>query len=95
MPTASELTSLAHFAPDDFKSWSSFVSLTEFVWQDHALVTDAARWQAIWFEMEIVNALALAEWEEQGSLDDWLHQWRAGYQADAQVLVSQLCRLIV
>ncbi|MNE84467.1 hypothetical protein D3C80_1813790 [compost metagenome] len=95
MLTEAELTSLACIAHQDLPSWARFVALTEFFWQAHALVTDAAEWQAIWFEMEIVNALALAEWEEQGSPSDWLYRWSTGYQADAQALVSQLRRLIV
>ncbi|WEK32867.1 MAG: hypothetical protein P0Y58_11955 [Candidatus Pseudomonas phytovorans] len=95
MPTASELTSLAHRAHEDLKSWSSFVALTEFVWQDSGVVSNARRWQAIWFEMEIVNALALAEWEEQGFPCDWLNRWREEYQSDAQTLLSKLFCLIV
>lgn len=95
MLTGSELASLAISAHQDLPSWARFVALTEFAWLDPALVSDADGWQAIWFEMEIVNALALAEWEEQGSPDDWLQQWREEYQSDAQALVSRLLRLVV
>ena len=94
MLTASELSSLAISAHQDLPSWARFVALTEFAWQDRAVVSDAAEWQALWFEMEIVNALALAEWEEEGAPLDWLTQWKAGYQTDAQILVSKLRRLI-
>lgn len=94
MCSASELTSLAISAHQDLPSWARFVALTEFAWQDRALVSDAAQWQALWFEMEIVHALALAEWEEQGSPVNWRHQWCVGYQADAQSLLSQLLHLI-
>ncbi|MFF7061588.1 hypothetical protein [Pseudomonas sp. NPDC008258] len=95
MLTASELWSMVTGAPQDLASWSRFVALTEFAWQDQALVSDAAEWQVLWFEMEIVNALALAEWEEAGSPRDWLLQWNARYQSDAQTLASSLRRLIV
>jgi len=95
MLTSSELISLARGAPEDLKSWSSFVAVTEFVWQNTTLVSDAAKWESIWFEMEIVNALALAEWEEHGSPLDWQRRWREGYQADAQALLSELTRLIL
>lgn len=94
MLTSSELISLARGAPEDLKSWSSFVAVTEFVWQNTTLVSDAPRWESIWFEMEIVNALALAEWEEQGSPLDWHERWCEGYQADARALLSELTRLI-
>ncbi|TLP62962.1 MULTISPECIES: hypothetical protein [Pseudomonas] len=95
MLTSSQLMSLARGAHEDLKSWSSFVALTEFVWQNTTLVSDAAKWESIWFEMEIVNALALAQWEEQGSPLDWHARWCEGYQADAQALSSELTRLIV
>lgn len=95
MLTASQLSSLLNNAHHDLTCWSSFVALTEFAWQDRSLVTDAAQWQVLWFEMEIVNALALAEWEEQGAPRDWLSYWKAGYQADAQTLASKLRWLIV
>lgn len=71
MLTVSALTVLAQEAPQDLMSWSSLVARTEFVWQDSTLVTDGGAWQALWFEMEIVNGLALAEWEEDGSPQDW------------------------
>ena len=33
------------------------VAQTEFVWQHPTLVTNGEEWQALWFEMEILNAL--------------------------------------
>ncbi|MCK2109366.1 MULTISPECIES: hypothetical protein [Pseudomonas] len=95
MLTSSEVIALSRGAHKDLKSWSLFVALTEFVWQNTTLVSNAARWASIWFEMEIVNALALAEWEEQGSPLAWHERWCEGYQADAQALLSELTCLIV
>lgn len=59
------------------------------------LVTDSEGWQALWFQMEILNALALAEWEEEGSPQDWSHRWREGYEQDARTLVPELIALII
>lgn len=95
MLTASELIELAREAPQDLKCWSSFVAQTEFMWQHSTLVTDCEEWQAAWFEMEIVNALALAEWEEEGSPRNWSHRWSEGYEQDARALVPELVALIV
>lgn len=69
--TVSALRLLAQQAPQDLMSWSRFVAHTEFAWQNPNLVSDAEGWQTLWFDMEIVSALALAEWEEGGSPQDW------------------------
>ncbi|MBK5006366.1 hypothetical protein IAE33_001333 [Pseudomonas sp. S60] len=94
MLTASELLILAQEAPQNLRRWSSFVAQIEFVWQNPTLVKNGGRWQALWFEMEIVNGLALAEWEEEGYPKHWSHRWREGYEQDARELVSELLLLI-
>lgn len=88
-----QLIAQAQRAPHDLFSWSQFVAHTEFLWQDTALVVDAAAWQRQWFELEIVNGLALAEWDEQGRPEDFSARWREGYQQDAHELVHELLRL--
>ena len=75
--------------------WSQFVARTEFLWHDTTLVMDAASWQRQWFELEIVNGLALSEWEEQGKPEDWSAQWQERYQQEAFGLVSELLGLLV
>ncbi|MFK3815969.1 hypothetical protein ACI2KG_05095 [Pseudomonas sp. NPDC089407] len=94
MLIASEFRLLARAAQQSLPSWSRFVAQTEFVWQNPALVLDPAAWQKLWFEMEIVNALALAEWEEEGCPQDWSHRWRERYEQDVRGLVSELTLLI-
>ncbi|MFP3518681.1 hypothetical protein SB766_21095 [Pseudomonas sp. SIMBA_077] len=74
--------------------WSQFVADTEFLWQDTALVIDAEAWQQQWFELEIINGLALAQWEEQGKPQDWSACWREGYQQEAAELAQELLVLI-
>jgi len=88
-----QLIAQAERAPHGLFSWSQFVAHTEFLWQDTALVVDAAAWQRQWFELEIVNGLALAEWDEQGRPEDFSARWREGYQQDALELVSALLGL--
>lgn len=75
-------------------AWSGFVSRTEFLWQDGSLVKDADAWQRVWFEMEIVNGLALAEWEDQGRPGEWSSRWAEAYKAQAEELVGELVALI-
>ena len=74
--------------------WSQFVARTEFLWHDTTLVMDAASWQRQWFELEIVNGLALSEWEEDGRPNDWSARWREGYQQEAVELVNELLGLL-
>lgn len=95
MLTVPALRVLAQETPQALMSWSRFVAQTEFAWQVPNLVSDTEGWQTLWFEMEIVNALALAEWEEEGSPQDWSHRWREGYEQEARGLVSELIPLIV
>ena len=70
-----------------------FVARTEFLWQDTALIPDGEAWQRQWFELEILNGVALAEREEQDRADDWSAPWRATYQQDAFQLVTELVAL--
>ncbi|MFP5425095.1 MAG: hypothetical protein ACLGJA_04505 [Gammaproteobacteria bacterium] len=94
MITQSQLLTLARQADEDVFSWASFVAQTEFLWQDTTLVPDACAWQALWFELEIVNALALAEWDEHGRPVDWADCWREGYKQQVQGLLAALLKLI-
>ena len=75
-------------------AWSQFVAYTECLWQDTTWVLDAAAWQRQWFELEILNGLALAEWEEQGRPEDFSARWREGYQREALESVNELLALI-
>lgn len=94
MLTVSALRVLAQEAPQALMSWSRLVAQTEFAWQNSNLVSDAEGWKTLWFEMEIVNGLALVEWEEEGSPQDWSHRWREGYEQDARGLIDQRLQLL-
>ncbi|WP_278938757.1 MULTISPECIES: hypothetical protein [Pseudomonas] len=85
---------VAERASDDLFAWSSFVAQTEFLWQNTALVEDGDAWQRVWFELEILNGLALAEWDDQGRPDDWSNNWAAGYRQEAAALTTELVSLL-
>ncbi len=87
------LIALAECAAEDGFNFANFVAQTEFLWQDSALVMDADAWQRQWFELEIVNGLALAEWDEQGRPDGGSASWGENYQQDARELVAGLLAL--
>lgn len=86
---------LGQRAAQDLFAWSAFVSRTEFLWQDGSLVKDADAWQRVWFEMEIINGLALAEWEDQGRPAQWSSCWAGSYQEQARELAGELVALIL
>ena len=74
----------AERAVDSCLSFARFVADTEFL-------SDDPHYNALWFEAEIVNAVALAEWEVQGRPDDWADEWRPTFKADA-IKVTQALR---
>lgn len=94
MHTHANLSALAEHATQDIFLWSHFVASTEYLWQDTARVTDAAAWQRQWFELEILNGLALAEWDEAGRPQDWSARWREGYRQEAGELLEGLLGLL-
>ncbi|QHF45958.1 hypothetical protein PspS35_19995 [Pseudomonas sp. S35] len=94
MDNKAQLIRLAEQASEDLFRWSLFVAHTEFLWHDTTLVTDAGAWQRQWFELEIVNGLALSAWEEDGRPDDWSARWREGYQLEAVEVLRELLALL-
>lgn len=94
MTDKTQLMRQAERASEDLFAWTDFVAKTEFLWQDNTLIEDAEAWQSLWFELEILNGLALAEWEEQGRPADWSAAWHNAYQQDARELAAELMALI-
>ena len=81
-------------ASDDLFAWSAFVAQTEFLWQDTTLVQDAVAWQRVWFELEIINGLALAQWDDEGRPDDWSGAWDKDYRQEAAGLAAELVGML-
>lgn len=55
--------------------------------------SDLSIYDKLWFELEIVNASALSDWEEQGKPSNWVAEWET-YKPDAVELVESLVALI-
>jgi hypothetical protein len=43
-----------------------------------------------WLDAEIVNALALAAWEDQGRPRDWAAEWQQTFRNDAIKALAEL-----
>lgn len=85
---------LGERASEDLFAWAAFVAQTEFLWQDAALILDAAAWQRVWFELEIINGLALAQWDEQGRPGDWSSSWNEDYRQETRALAAELVAML-
>ena len=48
------------------------------------------RYRKIWFDLEVINALALDDWESAGKPENWLLQWQDKYKNDAQEVIAEL-----
>lgn len=78
---------------DDVVSFAGFVNYAEELPQLNDLFSDEINkdaYRQIWFELEIINALALSEWEAAGRPADWQARWTSDYQQDASELMDQL-----
>lgn len=82
---------------NDVASFARFVSYAEDLAQLNELFEseqNKSDYQKIWFELEIVNALALSEWESEGRPDDWQSRWKSDYKSDASELMNELLKLL-
>lgn len=94
MASAKYFRTLGERASEDVFAWAAFVAQTEFLWQDTASVQDAVAWQRIWFELEILNGLALVHWEDEGKPINWSCRWNTDYRREAAALANDLLELL-
>ena len=94
MASAKYFRTLGERASEDVFAWAAFVAQTEFQWKDRASVQDAVAWQRIWFELEILNWLALAQWEDEGKPINWSSRWNTDYRQEAAALANDLLELL-
>jgi hypothetical protein len=82
---------------NNIASFARFVSYAEDLSQlDELFENESSKdnYQQIWFELEIVNALALSEWENEGRPSDWQTRWESDYKQDASELMNELLRTL-
>ncbi len=49
---------------------------------------------SIWFELEIINALALDEWECAGKPPNWQCEWDAKFKEECSQVIASFKKLI-
>ncbi|WP_175103379.1 hypothetical protein [Pararobbsia alpina] len=92
-----ELLSQAKLASEDHVKFARFVAVTEALCDEQSPLVSAERLSVIrdtWFELELINALALDEWESHGKPADWTEVWNSRFRSDAQELVGKLYNLL-
>lgn len=92
-----DLCSMAERAILDHISFSQFVKQSEnFGRRDGGLFDNnkSSEFDKIWFELEIVNSLALSNWEDEGCPADWVKQWNGLYKNDARELIDKVLLLL-
>lgn len=78
-------------------SFAKFVSDAEIFCKnekDGIIDENLTRYRKIWFDLEVINALALDEWESAGRPENWLPQWEAKYKNDVQEVITELRALL-
>ncbi|CAM3409014.1 hypothetical protein L6393_004883 [Escherichia coli] len=78
---------------NDVASFAKFVSYAEeFVQSNELFKNEESKesYQQIWFELEIINALALSEWESAGRPENWQTRWELAYKQDASHVMAEL-----
>lgn len=73
----------SEIALDSMFGFAKFVEETEFL-ASTMCVEFQEKYSRAWFEMELVNALALAEWEQDGSPEEWSEVWVKKYKNEAE-----------
>ncbi|MFC0691124.1 hypothetical protein [Paraburkholderia humisilvae] len=92
---AEDVVERARTAAKDHLEYARFVQDAETL---HDALQDEKRrsaYHACWFELEIVNALALDEWESDGKPSDWAATWNERYKRDAEELIANLCAVLL
>lgn len=71
------------------RATESIFSFAAFVAEAEDLSSDL-RYADAWLDAEIVNALALAAWDEQGRPRDWTAEWQQTFRNDAIKSLAEL-----
>lgn len=80
-------------ALDDIFSFAKFVAETECLAEMLDMEFQEQYYRS-WFEMELVNSLALAEWEQDGSPREWDKVWNEKYKEEAKETLDEFLEVV-
>jgi hypothetical protein len=88
-----ELHQRAKSASDSVYKLADFAKATEHLFSNCPDEAALERYRATWFELEIVNAAALAEWEADGRPQDWSAEWQQTFRDEAVTVINQMVKV--
>ena len=88
-------SSQALSALENIFSFSEFTKRAELLFDHEKIDSEFIKhYKAAWFELEIVNSVALEEWESDGRPKNWIEKWEGKYKAEAADVVRQLINVV-
>lgn len=90
---AQEFHQQASSATDSLYTLADFTRCTESLLFDCPNSSALERYRAAWFELEIVNAAALAEWEADGRPKKWDEKWEQIFKGEAIAVIDQMLKV--
>lgn len=79
----------------DLLAFADFTRRSEVILDDGGFDQELVqRYKKAWFEMEIVNSVALEEWESDGRPPEWNEKWSAKYRPDAEETIRELLKVL-
>lgn len=82
-----DFETLAAQAADSLFAFADFAKKTEQLFADSSDAAALQAYRSAWFELEIVNAAALEEWETDGRPGSWDRKWKERFDKDANETV--------
>lgn len=86
----SDFETLAAHAVDSVFAFADFTTRTEHLFDDSSNAAALQAYRSAWFELEIVNATALDEWETDGRPRTWDAKWNERFLKDAAETIGMV-----
>jgi hypothetical protein len=85
----------AILASENLFSFAEFTKNAEYFFDDNKLHPEfISLYKEKWFELEIVNAVALEDWESEGRPKDWKEKWDVKYKKDASDVIQEIVKVV-
>ena len=85
-----DFETLAAHAVDSVFTFADFTKQTEHLFAESPNAAALQAYRSAWFELEIVNATALDEWETDGRPGSWDNKWKERFLTDAVETVGMV-----